>query len=221
MKYTFLITFLICIGSFFNNVRAQDTSADSLLANLGSEVKTEELLPKRMMLTQRALWGEKGLLRLTHIVPELTIENRQKELKIRRNMFKIHQAVGIATAVGMLAQGFLGAKVYRYDFSKGTTEKYDKLKNFHSGLATGINIAYGTTALMSFTSPPKQINRKGISNMGVHKALSYIHLTGMITTNILSDKIKENYKLKPYHRAAAYTTFGAYAAAIAIIKFEF
>jgi hypothetical protein len=221
MKFTLLITFLICIGSFSTNAIAQDISADSLLADLNAEVKPEELLPKRMMLTQRMFWGEKGLLRLTHIAPELSIENRQKELKIRRNMFKIHQAVGIATAVGMLAQGFLGAKVYRYDFTEGSFEKYDKLRNFHSGLATGINIAYGTTALMAFTSPPKQINRKGISNMKVHKALSYIHLTGMITTNVLSGRIKENVKLKPLHRAAAYTTFGSFAAAIAIIKFEF
>jgi hypothetical protein len=221
MKYSYLMFFLIFLGSFSNPVCAQDISADSLLADLNAEVKPEELLPKRMMLTQRAFWGEKGLLRITHIAPELTIENRQKELKVRRNMFKIHQAVGIATAVGMLAQGFLGAKVYNYDFTTGTTEKYDKLRNFHTGLATGINVAYGTTALMAFTSPPKQINRKGISNMGVHKALSYIHLTGMITTNVLSGKIKENFKLKPYHRAAAYTTFGTFAAAIAIIKFEF
>jgi hypothetical protein len=221
MKFFVFLICLFCLSFASTFSFGQDTSADSLLADLTADVKPEELLPKKMMLTQRAFWGQKGLLRITHIAPKLTVENRQKELRVRRNMFKVHQAVGIATAVGMLAQGFLGAKIYKYDFTNSTFEKYDKLRNFHSNLATGINIAYGTTALMAFTAPPKQINRKGVSNIGVHKALSYIHLTGMITTNVLSDKIKSNDKLKPYHRAAAYTTFASFAAAIAIIKFEF
>ncbi len=213
-----LIAFLLLIS---NSIFAQTENADSLLNALSSEIQTESLLPERMMITQRAFWGEKGLFRITHIAPKLTVENRQKELKIRRNMFKVHQAVGILTFAGMLTQGVLGSKMYNYDFTNKSFEKYDKLRNTHSGLAKGINIAYGTTALMSFMSPPKQINRKGISNMKVHKALSYVHLSGMIATNVLSNKVKENPNLKPYHRAAAYTTFVAYAAAIAIIKFEF
>ena len=217
MKYFLMALVLFCYG----NVCAQTENADSLLNALSSEVQTENLLPERMILTQRVFWGEKGLFRVAHIAPKLTIENRQRELRVRRNMFKVHQAVGILTFAGMLTQGFLGAKMYDYDFTTKPFEKYDKLKNIHSGVAKGINVAYGTTALMAFMSPPKQINRKGISNMKVHKALSYIHLSGMITTNVLSGKIKENPNLKPYHRAAAYTTFAAYAAAIAIIKFEF
>jgi hypothetical protein len=217
MKFVFLFIF----SFFVLKVQAQVSPADSLLADLTADMSSESLLPNRMLLTQRVFWGEKGLFRLTGIAPKLTIENRQRELKTRRNMFKIHQAVGIATAVGMLAQGFLGSKVYNYDFSTKSAENYDKLKNAHENLATGINIAYGTTALMAFTSPPKQINRKGVSNMGIHRALSYVHLTGMITTNVLSDKIQSKPNLKPYHRAAAFTSFAAYAAAIAIIKFEF
>ncbi len=217
MKYV-IATFLLFYSVF---AFSQTENADSLLNSLSSEIQTENLLPERMMLSQRVFWGEKGLFRVTHIAPKLTIENRQKELRVRRNMFKVHQAVGILTFAGMLTQGVLGAKIYNFDFTNNDISKYNNLKNLHSNLATGINVAYGTTALMAFMSPPKQINRKGISNMKVHKALSYIHLSGMITTNILSDKIKGNPNLKPYHRAAAYTTFAAYAAAIAIIKFEF
>jgi hypothetical protein len=43
----------------------------------------------------------------------------------------------------------------------------------------------------------------------------------MITTNVLGNRIYNNFEVnKALHRTAAFTTFGAYAAAIAIIKFE-
>ncbi|WP_337044150.1 hypothetical protein [Emticicia sp. 17c] len=190
--------------------------ADNLLAELDTTAKQTKLLPDKMLLTQRIFWGEKGLYRKIGIAPALTPENRAKELRVRRTMFKIHQAVGLLTAAGMLAQGILGAKLYT-----AGGDNYTRIRKAHEATALGINIAYGTTALMAFTAPPAMLNRKGISNVKIHKYLSYIHLTGMITTNILADKIGDNYKLKPYHRAAAFTTFGTYFAAMAILKFEF
>jgi hypothetical protein len=217
MRFTFFILILLGLSS---SLLAQDLSADSLLADLSQTDVKENLLPERMLLSQRVFWGEKGVFRAVGIAPKLSAENRQKELRVRRKMFKIHQGLGIATAAGMIAQAVVGSKLYNFDASSGGD--YLKLKRTHEGLATGLNIAYGTTALMAFTSPPKQIHRKGVSNMGIHRALSYVHLTGMITTNVLSNKLESNYeKIKPYHRAAAYTTFASYLAAIAIIKFEF
>ena len=44
-------------------------------------------------------------------------------------------------------------------------------------------------------------------------------LTGMIATNILAGQLEGHPELKPYHRAAAYTTFAAFAAATIVIKF--
>ena len=44
-----------------------------------------ELLPEKMIFTQSILWGEKGLFRKTGISP-LNLENREKELKIRKTM---------------------------------------------------------------------------------------------------------------------------------------
>ncbi|WP_259014374.1 hypothetical protein [Emticicia fluvialis] len=213
MKRFFLALFL-AFG--LSEVTAQVTDADSLLAGLDTKAEQNQLLPEKMILSQRIFWGQNGLLRKAHIAPALTPENRAKELKVRRTMLKLHQAMGIITAAGMLAQGILGARLYN-----ATGDNYARIKSAHEAMATGINIAYGTTALMAFTAPPGMLNRKGISNMKVHRYLSYIHLTGMITTNILADKIGDNYKLKPYHRAAAYTTFGAYFAAMAVLKFEF
>lgn len=195
---------------FSTQVFAQ-TSADSLLNDLTVEEKPQ-LLPEKMLLTQRIFWGENGLYRKLNIAPELTAENRQREMKVRRNMFKIHQTLGLITAAGMVAQGIVGSKLYKGDFN---------IRKTHEALATGLNIGYATTALMAFTSPPPLLNRKGFNNIKLHKALSYIHLSGMIATNVLARKIVDNPDLKPVHRAVAMTTFGAYAVAIASIKFEF
>lgn len=204
---------------FAGQVMAQETSADSLLLNLTQEQEatTAEFFPEKMMWTQRALWGEQGLYRRVGLAPKVVrIDTREKELKIRRTMFRVHQIVGIATAVGMAAQGYVGYRIYR-------PETYTpQMADFHEGLATAVNIGYATTALMSFTAPPPLLSRKRVDNMRVHKWLSYVHLTGMITTNVLADRISRDFQVnKPLHRAAALTTFGAYAAAIAIIKFEF
>jgi hypothetical protein len=205
------------------HLKAQD-SADSLLNDLTAETEQVKLLPDRMLITQRMFWGENGIYRKVGIAPKLTAENRQRELRIRRNMFKIHQIVGITTAAAMLAQGILGANLYKVK----SPDNYDKIKKAHEATALGINIAYTTTALMSFTAPPKQISRKGFNSGNVHKALSYIHLSGMIATNVLSKQINKpttdlnRYQnMKMYHRAAAFTTFTTYYAAIAILKFEF
>jgi hypothetical protein len=197
------------------NIAYAQKEADSLLNDLETSSETTQLLPKRMLLSQRIFWGQNGLYRKVGIAPKLTLENREKELRIRRNMFKVHQAVGILTAAGMIAQGFLGARLYNPDTYS------DKLKSIHAANALGVDIAYATTALMAFTAPPPLVNRKGISNIKVHKYLSYVHLSAMITTNVLGPKIKENYKLKPYHRAAAYTSFGAYLGSMVVLKFEF
>ncbi len=213
MKRISLLLFFIL---FSTSAFAQITESDSLLADLDTNTTQTQLLPDKMLLTQRIFWGEKGLYRKIGIAPKLTAENRAKELKVRRTMFKIHQAMGVLTAAGMLAQGFLGARLY-----KAGGDDYTRIKRAHEATATGINIAYATTALMAFTAPPGMFNRKGISNVKVHKYLSYIHLTGMITTNVLAHKISDNFKLKPYHRAAAYTTFGAYFASMIVLKFEF
>lgn len=181
-------------------IYAQDIDVDDLL----SDIETEEsvsLLPDRMLFTQRMMWGEKGLYRKIGIAPKvLTAESREKELKVRRTMFRIHQITGLLTAGGMVAQGILGSKLYNGDFA---------IRQAHANLATGINIGYATTALMAFTSPPPFVNRKKFDNIKLHKILSGVHLSGMIATNVLAEKASGDSKFKPWHRAAAYTTFGS------------
>ena len=231
MKHRLLTIFLLFLG--IRSVQAQNptatpdsvrtiadttapatTDADALLAGLTDSTEAQPLLPRKMIFTQRAFWGPKGLLRIANAAP-LTAEGRAKELKIRRTMLVTHQIGGFVTLAGFVAQGFLGAKLYN---AKG--EDYVRVKRQHENMATFINISYGTTLALALTSPPPAVgSRKGFSSIKLHKYLAIVHLTGMVATNILAHAIQTNYELKPYHRAAAYTTFGTYAASIIALTF--
>ena len=191
-----------------------DASANDLLAGLSDSTEAQPLLPHKMIFTQRAFWGPKGLLRVMKIAP-LTPEGRIHELKVRRTMLVMHQIGGFVTLAGFVAQGILGAKLYN---AKG--QDYVDTKVWHERSATFINVAYATTLALSLTAPPPVVGaRKGFTSIKLHKYLAVVHLTGMIATNVLAHMIENNPDLKPYHRAAAYGTFGAYAASILAIAF--
>ena len=191
-----------------------DASATDLLASLTDSAESQPLLPHKMIVTQRALWGQKGLLRTMNIAP-LSSEGRIHELKVRRTMLVMHQIGGFITLAGFVAQGLLGAKLYN-----ATGQDYNDTKRWHERSATFINITYGTTLALSLTAPPPVVGaKKGFTSIKLHKYLAVVHLVGMVATNVLAGMIDEHYNLKPYHRAVAYTTFGAYAASILAITF--
>lgn len=158
-----------------------------------------------MLVTQRVLWGEKGLFRKTGIAP-LSMEQRQKELKLRRTMLTTHQVLGYATLAAMVAQGIIGGKLYNGDY---------ELYELHKDMATVVNVGYFTTAGLSLFAPPPLINKKvkGFTSAKAHKTLATVHLSAMIATNIYKDKNSE------VHKAAAYTAFGSYAMAVLVFKF--
>ena len=86
-RYKLFIFFLVL---YSNNINSQD-----FFEEFDNLINTEKpsLLPEKMLITQRVLWGEKGLLRKTGIA-KLNIENREKELIIREKMLKAHQIIG-------------------------------------------------------------------------------------------------------------------------------
>jgi len=225
----FLFVWLVCLAVFSaqaqdsttvrvvasaDTVPAVDQSAADLLAGLSDSTTAEPLLPRKMIFTQRAFWGPKGLLRTVNLAP-LTPEGRAKELKIRRTMLVAHQIGGFVTLAGFVAQGILGGKLYS---AKG--QEYVDLKRWHERTAGIINVSYGTTLALSLTTPPPIVGaRRGFTTIKLHKYLAVLHLTGMIATNVLAHMIDHHPDLKPVHRAAAYTTFGAYAVSIAALTF--
>ena len=106
----------------------------------------------------------------------------------------------------MVAQGFIGGKLYNGDYS---------LYKTHKNMAKVVNATYFTGAALSLFSPPPLTNKKtkGFSSIKAHRFLSNIHFSAMIITNMVSDSNKKA------HKAAAYTAFASYATAVVVFKF--
>lgn len=179
---------------------------DDLFNMIEQEDDQIELLPEKMIFTQSLLWGKKGLLRKTGISP-LNLENRQKELKIRKTMLTTHQAIGYLTLASMIAQGIIGGKLYNGD---------ESLRSTHNTMGKVVNIGYFTGAGLSLFSPPPLINKKkskGFDSVKAHKILATVHFSAMVATN------HYKYRDKKIHKAAAYTAFASYATAVIVLKF--
>jgi hypothetical protein len=204
MKRAFLT--VIVIFSTFNVFSQTDSLLNSLQTSASAQ---QELFPKKMLFTQRWAWGEHGIFRGATIV---TPEIREKDMRIRRKMLITHQILGFTTLAGMVGQAIVGPKLYNDPGNRS-------LKQTHEALAFAVNTTYSLTALMALFAPPPMIQRdKGVTSIRLHKWLAVVHLSGMIATNILASQLESNPSLKPYHRAAAYTTFASFAAAMLVIK---
>ena len=199
---------ILIIGLIIPNL--QSVTGQDFLDEFESLINEEkiELLPEKMIFTQKWLWGEKGLLRKTGI-SELTLENREKELILREKLLKAHQILGYITFAGMIAQGIVGSKLYNGDYS---------LEDTHEAIGAFVNTTYFTGAGLSLFSPPPLVSRKseGINNIKIHKVLANIHVPAMILTNVLSKDVNSD-----AHRAAAYTAFASYSFAMLSIIIDF
>ena len=201
-KKYWLLIFILVVN--LNNLHTQDFFEE--FDNLIIEEKPS-LLPDKMIITQRLLWGDNGLLRKLGVA-KLNIENREEELFLREKMLKTHQILGYVTFAGMIAQGIIGGKLYNGDYS---------LYETHKTLGKVVSATYFTGAGLSIFSPPPLISREkeGLNNIKVHKILANIHVPAMIMTNVLSDENKKE------HRAAAYTAFASYTLAMVSIIIDF
>jgi hypothetical protein len=180
---------------------------------------TLSLLPDKMSVLEKGLWGKNGLFRITGIAP-LTPEARQNELKLRRAMLSIHQIGGFTTLGLMAISAYYGKKTYDLGPGSVYAEK-------HRSLVRATIATYTLTALFALMSPPPLIKRddKG-SSLTIHKTLAWIHGAGMIATAILGRRVREstspeNYnRLKKIHMGVAITTFTALASSMIVITFR-
>ena len=202
----FRVKFLFCIFLLWSTLSF--SQGEDLFNSLRQETtKDESLLPNRMIFTQRALWGNNGLLRKAGIFP-LNVELREKELKLRRSMLKIHQVIGYLTLAGMVTQGFLGGKLYN-NWERG-------LYNTHKTVGNLTSISYFTGAGLSLFAPPPLINKKtkGLSSIKAHKYLASVHFSAMLSTNIFKNRNQQ------IHKISAYTAVGSFAAAVLVFNFK-
>ena len=202
----FRVKFLFCIFLLWSTFSF--SQGEDLFSSIRQETaKDESLLPNRMIFTQRALWGNNGLLRKVGIFP-LNVEQREKELKLRRSMLKIHQVIGYLTLAGMVTQGFLGGKLYN-NWERG-------LYNTHKTVGNLTSISYFTGAGLSLFAPPPLINKKtkGLSSIKAHKYLASVHFSAMLATNIFKNRNQQ------IHKISAYTAVGSFAAAVLVFNFK-
>ena len=199
IKLYSIVTLLVFSQRIYSQV---SSSLFDEIENKPTEVK---LLPESMIFTQRLLWGEKGLMRKTDLF-SLSIESREREMKIRRGMLTAHQLIGYATLLGMISQGITGVQLYNGN---------RRVKDLHKSIGAFTTASYFTGAGLSLFAPPPlvSIKSKGLNSIKAHRWLATVHFSSMIATNLLSESNKS------YHRAASFTLFGSYALAILSFKF--
>lgn len=199
IKFYSILTLLVFSQGIYSQV---SSSLFDEIENKPTEVK---LLPESMIFTQRLLWGEKGLMRKTDLF-SLSIESREREMKIRRGMLTAHQLIGFATLLGMIGQGITGVQLYNGN---------KRVKDLHESIGAFTTASYFTGAGLSLFAPPPlvSIKSKGLNSIKAHRWLATVHFSSMIATNLLSESNKS------YHRAASFTLFGSYALAILSFKF--
>ena len=199
IKFYSIVTLLVFSQGIYSQV---SSSLFDEIENKPNEVK---LLPESMIFTQRLLWGEKGLMRKTDLF-SLSIESREREMKIRRGMLTAHQLIGYATLLGMIGQGITGVQLYNGN---------KRVEDLHESIGAFTTASYFTGAGLSLFAPPPlvSIKSKGLNSIKAHRWLATVHFSSMIATNLLSESNKS------YHRAASFTLFGSYALAILTFKF--
>jgi hypothetical protein len=177
-----------------------------------------KLLPDKMSLLERGVWGESGFLRWTGIASLLTPEVRKHELEIRRVMLSIHQIGGFTTLGLMLATCYYGQKII--DGGVDGRRNYENTKNT---LVTATITSYSITALLSLLSPPPLIRRDEASTISTHKTLAWLHVAGMIVTPILGSLISRNHTFNMdeahVHQISGYITTALFATSMIVVTF--
>jgi hypothetical protein len=102
----------------------------------------------------------------------------QRDLQARSDMLKIHQTLGLITAVPMTAEYVLGI-VTAGNVANGSTDT-----GLHAVLGISTAILYGTTAMFAILAPkPKGLKTSG--NTAFHVDLAWVHAPLMIAVPIM------------------------------------
>jgi hypothetical protein len=144
----------------------------------------------------------------------------QARLDKRAHMLKIHQRLGLITAIPMIASVATG-------FGAGGKSTSTSDRGAHLALGSVTGDLYFTTAYFAIFAPriPGTQTRGPIR---VHKALAWIHGPGMILTPILGaiafdqkSKGEKVHGIASAHGAVAIVTAGAFGAALLSVSLKF
>jgi hypothetical protein len=183
-----------------------------------SVVRRPRLQPENLGFFERNLWSENGLFRSLGIASPLTPESRKSELKLRRTMLVAHETSGFVTLGLMLTTIVYGQKVIN---QINDNHPSLSLRRTHIGFADATIATYSLTALLSLLSPPPVIRRDEMSTLSYHRALAWIHVTGIIITPIIAALAKRrgaSYESTlRIHQVSGYITTTAFAASMIVI----
>ena len=153
-------------------------SNDILLFGQEASKDKYNYLPESMSTWERAMWGEKGLIRKYIYDPGEPV----KEMKLRHNMLQIHQKLGLLTLAMLANQSWMG-----WELNDGIEvgNRDLNLQKRHRILGMSTFSVYMTAAGFSLFAPPAQKSRKGLYSIKLHKTLAWIHFAGMIAQPFL------------------------------------
>jgi hypothetical protein len=155
--------------------------------------------------------------------PEQTKPNAQLQAMLdkRTHMLKIHQRLGIITTIPMAAALITGPMAQAKG-RNGQTIKEPTQANldFHAALGATTTALYFSTAYFAVFAPKVPgVERRGAIRL--HRALAFVHGTGMIATPVLGAMAfkqeqdgEKVHGIASAHGAVAWTTALAYGAAI-------
>jgi len=153
---------------------------------------------------------------------EQTKPNAEEQARLdkRSHMLRVHQKLGLITAVPLVATVVTGNMAGGHATSSST-------RDLHAALGASTAGLYIATASFAIFAPkPPGVPTKG--PIRVHKALAWIHGPGMILTPVLGamafeqkSKGEKVHGIASAHGPVAYATAIAYGAAIASVSFKF
>lgn len=144
----------------------------------------------------------------------------QALLNKRTHMLKIHQRMGLITAIPMVAALFSSA-------GAGGRHSGSATRDLHVALGAAAGDLYGITAYYAIRAPkPPGTPPKG--PIKFHKAMAWIHGPGMILTPILGaiafsqkNNGEKVHGLAQAHMPVAIVTAGAFGAALLAVSVKF
>ena len=144
----------------------------------------------------------------------------QARLDRRAHMLKIHQRLGLITAIPMIAS-------LATSFGAGGRSTSSSARWTHLALGSATGDLYFTAAYFAIFAP-KIPGTRTRGQIRVHKALAWVHGPGMILTPILGaiafdqkSKGERVHGIASAHGPVAFITAGAFAAALLSVSFKF
>ena len=149
------------------------------LVSINAQDQLDIRNPEYMPFHTKILWGENGLVKKMNLAPK----TRKKELELRVKMLQTHQKLALVS---------LGLLAYQYSLGLELADgDYSNLSN-HRTFSKVTWSAYMASASLSYFAPPALVYEKRVSSMKIHRWLSYLHFTGMMSIPVLGKNISSS-----------------------------